>query len=64
MTEQLLQTVIVSVATGVVSTCSTVVALRVHIHWLRESIKRLDAAINRAHERIDDMKKRGVSHGR
>lgn len=50
--------IVSSVLTGIVSTMGTVKALGVHITYLRESITRLDAAIERAHKRIDDLERK------
>lgn len=43
------------VGTGASSAAMTVVALRVHIQYLRESVARQERAIQRAHERIDEI---------
>ena len=47
----------VAVVTGAVSTFGTVMALKIHIVYLRENINRIDESLNRAHARIDDMEK-------
>ncbi|NIB44733.1 hypothetical protein HBA55_34455 [Pseudomaricurvus alkylphenolicus] len=57
MTDQIISTILVSVATGVVSTTGTVIALKVHITYLREAIARHEAAITRAHARIDTIER-------
>lgn len=46
---------ITAVVTGGVSTFCTVVALKVHIDYLREHVKRLESGMTRAHQRIDDL---------
>jgi len=43
--------------TGSISTIATVSALKVHINYLREAIERHEAAIIRAHDRIDNLEK-------
>lgn len=50
-----------SVLSGLVSSIGTVKALGVHITYLKESVTRLDAAIERAHKRIDSIEK-GEKH--
>ncbi|NIB44756.1 hypothetical protein HBA55_34570 [Pseudomaricurvus alkylphenolicus] len=57
MIEQLVPVIIASAVTGGVSTFATVVALKVHINYLREAIARHEAAITRAHARIDSMER-------
>lgn len=47
-----------SVLTGIVSTMGTVKALGIHITYLRESIAKLEQAVERAHTRIDELEKR------
>ncbi len=47
--------------TGATSTAATVIALRVHISYLREAVQRIERSTTRAHERIDEMKKRAVT---
>ena len=51
--ENVLEIIFTAVATGVISTMGTVVALRVHIFYIRETLNRHEAAITRAHVRID-----------
>ena len=56
--DQALEIVLTAAVTGIVSTISTVIALRVHIVWIRETLKRHEKAIQRAHERADDLAER------
>lgn len=53
--------VVVSVITGFISgglsSQRTIAALTVHIDYLRADIARHDAAITRAHERVDRLEK-------
>lgn len=42
--------------TGIISTVTTVIALRVHLKYLIESIERHEKAIARAHDRIDNLR--------
>lgn len=58
--------IITSVLTGGLSAVTTVAALKVHVQYLRESIEQLRAAddkqakaIERAHQRIDELVKTG-----
>ena len=62
MENQIFIAIVVAAVTGFVSTFTTVVALRVHIMYLRESIKnlhgdigRVDQSVIRAHKRIDKI---------
>lgn len=45
--------IMTAAGTGVTSTALTIAALRVHIQYLRETVTRLEGAIERAHKRID-----------
>ena len=49
--------IIAAVLAGGVSSVGTVIALRVHIDYLREGLKRVDGNSNRAHARIDQIEK-------
>ncbi|AUR98315.1 coil containing protein [Vibrio phage 1.249.A._10N.261.55.B9] len=49
--------IITAATTGAISTFATVSALRVHINYLRESLQRHEAAISRAHDRIDHIER-------
>ena len=51
--ENVLEIIFTAGVTGVISTMGTVVALRVHIFYIRETLNRHEEAIRRAHERID-----------
>lgn len=46
---------ITAIVTGGASTFCTVIALKVHIDYLREHVKRLEQAVTRAHSRIDNI---------
>jgi len=47
--------IITAVVTGGFSAATTVIALKVHIVYLRESLARQEKAIERAHDRIDTI---------
>lgn len=49
--------IVTAVIAGLVSTLGTVKALGVHITYLNQAIARLEAAIQRAHERIDYLER-------
>lgn len=55
---QVVSVIASSVLTGIVSTMGTVKALGVHIAYLREAIERQERAIERAHQRIDEIEKK------
>lgn len=55
---EIVSVIVSSVLTGIVSTMGTVKALGVHIAYLRESLDRHERAIERAHQRIDEIDKR------
>ena len=61
MADNLILALIVAAVTGgvsgVVSTFITVAALRVHISYLREGLKRVGENTRRAHQRIDNLEK-------
>lgn len=52
-----IEVIITAVVTGGTSSVATIAALRVHIQYLRETVTRLESAIQRAHERIDEMQR-------
>jgi hypothetical protein len=54
------QSIIIASITGGVSTLTTVVALKVHISYLKEGLTRVDNAVRRAHERIDSIEHNGI----
>jgi len=49
--------IVTAVITGLVSTLGTVKALNVHISYLNKGLERLELAIQRAHERIDQLER-------
>lgn len=55
MSDQLTIALITALATGGISSIGTVVALRVHVNYLRENIERLHVSVARAHSRIDKI---------
>lgn len=61
MTDSLLQIIITSTVTGLISTGATVVALKVHIMYLRERVAIMQTSIDAAHKRIDDITQ-GANH--
>lgn len=54
-----LVSVITGAITGSVSSQRTIAALLVHIDYLRSHIHRHEETISRAHQRIDNLEKRG-----
>ena len=56
----MIETLLVAGVTGAISTVATVISLRVHISYLRESITRIEQATTRAHVRIDHIEKHGA----
>lgn len=46
---------ITSIATGIVSSVATVKSLQVHIDYLRSNAERQEKAIERAHDRLDNI---------
>ena len=48
---------ITAAITGAISTAGTVVALRVHISYLREAVTDLKQCAQRAHDRIDRIER-------
>jgi len=56
MSNELLMILISSGLTGIVSTVGTVKALSVHINYLKKSVDDNCKAIERAHQRIDEIK--------
>jgi acyl-coenzyme A thioesterase PaaI-like protein len=54
---EILHILIASAVTGLISTTGTVVALKVHINYLREGSERHEKAITRAHARIDHIER-------
>jgi hypothetical protein len=46
-----------ALVTGAFSSVATVIALKVHVDYLRASIGRLDLSVARAHKRIDGIVK-------
>ena len=50
---------LVAFITGGVSTFGTVIALRIHILYIRNDIKRIDESVTRAHIRIDNVDGKG-----
>lgn len=55
---ELTMMVMTGVITGGFSAATTVIALKVHIVYLREHVERHERAIERAHSRIDDIEKK------
>lgn len=52
-----MEAVIVAVATGIISTLCTVVALKTDMNWIKREIERLEGGMLRAHTRIDSLEK-------
>lgn len=44
--------------TGVISGAVLLTRIKVYLEWFRAEISRIDASVNRAHVRIDDIGKR------
>lgn len=57
MQETMLMVIITSVLTGGFSAISTVMALKVHIAYIRETLVRHEKALDRAHLRLDVVEK-------
>ncbi len=57
-TSELIISVVTAAVTGGVSTFATVRSLNVHIDYLRSQLRDQRSAIQRAHERIDDINDR------
>ncbi|MFV1873476.1 MAG: hypothetical protein ACMZ64_09170 [Oleiphilus sp.] len=57
MQETMIMVIITSILTGGFSAISTVMALKVHIAYIRESLARHEAAIERAHVRLDSVER-------
>ncbi len=51
----LIEALLISGVTAGVGTVGTIAALRVHIMYLREAIRRVESSVTRAHERIDKL---------
>lgn len=58
----LIEVILTAVGTGLVSSLGTISALRVHINYLRESLQRHEAAIERAHQRLDKVERQQYGH--
>lgn len=54
--EQMVTAIVTAVLSGGVSAMSAVVALRVHVAWIKETLERHEKAISRAHARVDELK--------
>ena len=57
MQETMLMVIITSVLTGGFSAISTVMALKVHIAYIRETLVRHEKALDRAYLRLDVVEK-------
>ena len=57
MTDSIIMVIVTSVLTGGFSAISTVMALKVHIAYIRESLARHEQAIERAHTRLDSVER-------
>lgn len=53
----LISAVVTAVASGLVASLGSVVAVKVHIYWLERTMEDLKKSLGRAHERIDDLKR-------
>lgn len=54
--EEIARMVLSALLSGGVAALSAVVALKVHVAWIKETLERHERAISRAHERIDDIR--------
>lgn len=57
MDSSLIAAIVSAVGAGVVSSLGTIAALRVHISYINETLKRHEKAIERAHQRADEHDK-------
>lgn len=54
--DQVVSAIVTAVLSGAISAMSAVVALRVHVAWIKETLERHEKAISRAHARVDELK--------
>tara|TARA_R110001599_G_scaffold287356_2_gene489918 strand:+ start:10617 stop:10814 length:198 start_codon:yes stop_codon:yes gene_type:complete len=57
MPDAIIMVIITSILTGGFSAISTVMALKVHIDYIRESLTRHEHAIDRAHKRLNSIER-------
>lgn len=57
MQEDVFVVIITSILTGGFSAISTVLSLKVHISYIRETLARHEQAIERAHIRLDSVER-------
>ena len=55
MGDEMLTILMTAAITGALSTIGTVIALRVHIFYLRDHINRIEQNVNTVHKRIDNL---------
>lgn len=55
MSDQIILVLVTAAVTGAISTVTTVIALRVHIGYLREHIAKIEQNLTRVHTRIDNL---------
>lgn len=54
--DQVATAIVTAVLSGGVSAMSAVIALRVHVAWIKETLERRENALTRAHARIDELR--------
>jgi hypothetical protein len=55
MENEIMLVLVTAAITGALSTVGTVIALRVHIGYLRDHIDKIEANLTRVHTRIDNL---------
>jgi len=55
MENQIVMVILASIITGAISTIGTIAALRVHITYLKEMLKKTDEKGTRAHSRLNTL---------
>jgi hypothetical protein len=55
MESEIILILITAAVTGALSTAGTVIALRVHIGYLRDHIDKIETNLTRVHTRIDNL---------
>ena len=55
MMEEIVIIIVTAAVTGALSTFGTVVALRVHVGYLRAHVEKIENELTRVHTRIDNL---------
>lgn len=64
MLEHLIDAIIVAAMTGGTSAVATVIALRVHVQYLRERIDKIGQHVTRLDERVEETRDRVLTNSR